>query len=195
MKLTAKRLLIFVLIALLSVSFGFGYDAAATAIEKHRYPQPQRFSALVYEQAEAFGVPSNVIFSVILCESDFVSDALSEDGAVGLMQITPKQMEAVYTEILHEPIPDAGILYDPKTNLRVGVARLSHLYQIYGVWDTVYAAWHAGEAAVDNWLLDESCLNEQGQLTNIPKRETAKFVSRAKKSAEMYSKLYSNQRR
>ena len=192
MKLTAKRLLIFVLIVLISVGFGFGYDVAATAVEKHRYPQPQRFSALVCEQAEAFGVPANVIYAVILCESDFVSDALSEDGAVGLMQITPAQMEQVYTEFFHEPIPDAGILYDPKTNLRVGTARLSQLYQIYGVWDTVYAAWHAGESTVDAWLLDESCLNEQGQLTNIPYRETEKFVSRAKKSAEMYSKLYSN---
>lgn len=192
MKLTARRLVIFLLIALLSVGFGYGYDATATAIEKHRYPQPQRFSALVYEQAEAFGVPANVIFAVVRCESDFVSDALSEDGAVGLMQITPARMETVYAEILHEPIPDAGILYDPKTNLRVGTAWLSQLYQIYGVWDTVYAAWHAGEETVDAWLLDESCLDEQGQLTNIPHRETAKFVSRTKKSAEMYAKLYSN---
>ncbi|MBR7097806.1 MAG: lytic transglycosylase domain-containing protein [Clostridia bacterium] len=192
MRLTVKRLLIFLLIALLSVGFGFGYDAAATAIEKHRYPQPQRFSALICEQAEAFGVPANVIFAVVRNESDFVSDALSEDGAVGLMQITPSLMETVYTEILREPIPDAGILYDPKTNLRVGTAWLSRLYQNYGVWDTVYAAWHAGESVVDAWLLDENNLNGQGQLTNIPHRETAKFVSRTKKSAEMYAKLYSN---
>ena len=190
MKLTLRHLLIFVLLILLSVGFGFAYDGVATAVEKHNHPQPARYADLIEEQAETFGVPANIIWATVHCESDFAGDARSEEGAVGLMQITPALLERVYTEIFHEPVPESGILYDPETNLRVGTAWLSHLYQTYGVWDTVYAAWDAGTDATDGWLLDENCLNEQGQLTKIPNKDTAKFVSRMKKSAEMYSKLY-----
>ncbi len=190
MKLTLRRVLIFFLLAALSVGVGFGYDAVATAVEKKQHPMPSRYASLIEEQAEEFGVPAAIIWAVVRCESEFASNAVSEDGAVGLMQITPQQMEQIYSEILREPLPDAGILYDPKTNLRVGTAWLSHLYQTYGVWDTVYAAWQAGTDTVDGWLLDDEITNEQGQLAHIPDKATAKFVTSVKKSAKMYTELY-----
>ena len=190
MKLTVQRLLIFLLLIPLSIGFGFGYDAAATAVEKKMHPIPSRYAALIEEQAAEFGVPSAIVYAVVQNESDFVSDAVSADGAVGLMQITPDVMRDVYTNIFHENVPDEGILYDPKTNLRIGIARLSHLYRIYGVWDTVYAAWHAGTDVVDAWLIDADVINEQGRLENIPDKSTAKFVSHTQKSEKMYSKLY-----
>lgn len=190
MKLTVQRLLIFFLLIPLSIGFGFGYDAVATAVEKRMYPIPARYAPLIEEQAAEFGIPSAIVFAVVQCESDFVGDAVSEEGAIGLMQITPQQMSVVYAEIFHESAPDAGILYDPKTNLRIGTAWLSHLYRIYGVWDTVYAAWHAGMDATNAWLLDADVINAQGRLENIPEKSTAKFVSNAKKSEKMYTKLY-----
>ena len=190
MKRPFRKLLIPVLLLLLSIGFGLGFDAAATALERKKYPRPQRYAALIEEQAEAFGIPSPILWSMVCCESGFVSNALSEDGAVGLLQITPARMEQVYDEILREPIPDAGILYDPQTNLRVGAAMLSSLYQKYGVWNAVFAAWHAGSEAVDLWLADPDCLNGQGQLTNVPDTATAKFISEVETAAEMYTKLY-----
>ena len=190
MKRSLRRVVIPALLLLLSVVFGLVYDAAATAIEKIRYPRPAQFAAIVEEQAEAFGLPPAILWGMIRCESDFVSNTRSEDGAVGLLQITPTVMKTVYESVLREPTPDEGILYDPKTNLRVGAAWLSALYQRYGTWDAVYAAWHAGTEAADSWLSDESCLNEQGQLTKIPHQATATFVAEAKKSVAMYTKLY-----
>ncbi len=190
MKLTLRRVLIFLLLAALSVGVGFGYDAAATAVEKKRHPMPERYASMIEEQAEEFGVPAAIVWATVRCESDFVGDAVSEEGAVGLMQITPQRMEQIYTEVLHEPIPDEGILYDPKTNLRLGTAWLSHLYHLYGVWDTVYAAWAAGTDAVDAWLLDDAVTNEQGRLEHIPDKATEKFVTTVKKSAKMYTELY-----
>ena len=192
MKLTLRKLLILLLLIPLSIGVGFGYDAAATVVEKRQYPIPERYASLINDQAEAFGIPAAILYALAHSESDFVSDAVSENGAVGLMQITPQRMEKVYEEILHEEIPDAGILYDPKTNLRVGAAWLSHLYQKYGVWNTVYAAWHAGIDAVDSWLADDDLVNDRGQLEKIPDKSTAKFVAKVKKGAEMYTTLYFN---
>ena len=190
MKFTLQRLLILLLLIPLSIGVGFGYDAVATAVEKRQYPMPERYALLINDQADAFGIPAAILYAMVQSESDFVSDAVSEDGKVGLLQITPSRMETVYAEIFHEEIPDAGILYDPKTNLRVGAAWISHLYQIYGVWDTVYAAWHAGTDTVNTWLADENLVNDRGQPERIPDKATAKFVSKVKKSAEMYTSLY-----
>ena len=190
MKLTVQRITIFLLLAAISIGVGFGYDAVATAVEKRNHPMPNRYVSIIEEQSEEFGVPPAVIYAVIRCESDFVSDLSSDDGKIGLMQISPQLLETVYDEIFHEPIPDYGILYDPKTNLRVGTAWLSHLYQRYGVWETVYAAWSAGTDTTDEWLSNDTVVNEQGRLEQIPNKATAKFVTHAKKSEEMYQKLY-----
>ena len=190
MKFTSRRLLILCLVILLSVGFGFGYDATATAIERHRHPIPERYGALIEQQAQEFGVPASIIFAIVNCESKFVSNTVSEEGEIGLMQISPDLLSYVYTDLLHEPIPDAGILYDPKTNLRIGTAHLAHLYEVYGVWEIAYAAWHAGEETVDGWLIDQTYLDQDGRLKNIPDKTTEKFVSRVKKQAEMYTKLY-----
>jgi len=190
MKLTSKRLLILFLTILLSVGFGFGYDAVATAIERHRHPIPERYGALIEQQAEAFGVPPAIILAVVNSESGFVSNTVSEDGEIGLMQISPDLLKKVYANVLHEEAPDAGILYDPKTNLRVGTAHLAHLYETYGVWEIVYTAWHAGGDTVDIWLTDQTYLDKEGRLKNIPDKSTEKFVSLVKKQAKMYTKLY-----
>ena len=190
MKLTVQRVIIFLLLAAISIGVGFGYDAVATAVEKRNYPLPNRYASIIEEQSEQFGVPQPVIYAIIRCESDFAGDLSSDDGKIGLMQISPQQLETVYDELLHEPIPDHGILYDPKTNLRVGTAWLSHLYQRYGVWETVYAAWVAGTDTTDEWLSDDDVVNEQGRLEHIPDKTAAKFVAQAEKSEEMYQKLY-----
>lgn len=190
MKLTIQRVLIFLLLIPLSIGFGLGYDAVATAVEKRRHPIPTRYASIIEEQSHSFGIPPAILFAIVQCESEFVGDAVSDGGEIGLMQISPDLLATVYTELLHEPVPDDGILYDPKTNLRVGAAWLSHLYQVYGVWDTVYAAWYAGTDTADTWLSDDTVVNEQGRLENIPDKSTAKFVSQVKKSVKTYTELY-----
>ena len=190
MKLTLQRLLILFAIILLSVAFGFGFDAAATAIDKKNHPRPQNLEQAVGGNAQEFGVPEPILWATIKVQSDFSSNTLSDTGAVGLMQITPEEYDMICREILGEDPLDAGILYDPETNLRVGAAYLSRLYQRYGVWDTVYAAYHAGTDQVDAWLRDPTCVNNLGMLENIPQKETQSYVKRMKKAVSTYSKLY-----
>ena len=190
MKLTLQRLVILAVLIPASILFGIGFDAVATAVERSRYPQDERYAALIHGQSESFGVPPSIIWATVLLESDFVSNAVSGSGEIGLMQISPAMMDIICREVLGEPTPDAGMLYDPATNLRLGTAWLSALYERYGMWESVYAAWHAGTGSADYWLSDPECLNEQGRLTYIPDKDTANFVSRMIKGAEMYTKLY-----
>lgn len=190
MKLTSRRLLILALILLLSIGFGFGFDAVATAVDKKNHPMPESLSGSISQNADAFGIPETVLWATVKEQSDFSSNRVGNGGAIGLMQISPTLYEQICREVLLEEPLDSGILYDPETNLRIGAAYLSMLYQRYGVWDTVYAAYYAGTDKVDTWLKDPECVNAQGRLENIPEKEARDYVKQMNKSVRAYSELY-----
>jgi soluble lytic murein transglycosylase len=189
-KLTARRLLILGGILILSIGFGLGFDAVATALDKKNHPMPDTLSASVERYADEFGVPETVLWATLKEQSDFSSNLVGDGGAVGLMQISPALYETVCRELLFEEPMDPGILYDPETNLRIGAAYLSHLYQRYGVWDTVFAAYHAGIDQVDAWLKNPEYVNARGRLENIPQKETRDYVTQMNQSVRTYSELY-----
>ena len=188
MKITLQRLLAFLALIALSVGFGFGFDAVATAIEKKNHPRPESISAYISANARQFGIPEPILWATVCQSSNFASNALGEDGAIGLMQITPERYLEICELLGEEPL-DSGILYDPETNLRLGTAYLSHLYRRYGVWDTVFAAYFAGTEATEAWLADEETVTPMGTLQNLP-RETERFVKEMNDSVALYGKLY-----
>ena len=190
MKLTVWRVLAFFLLLALSVGFGFGFDAAATAFERHRYPLYEPLVASVAKNAEAYGVPEPIVWATVKCGSDFASNAVSENGAIGLTRLTPAQFAFICTELLEKETPDTGMLYDPETNLQAGCAYLSYLFGRYGVWEHAFAAYAAGTDTVDAWLAEPDRLSEQGVLTDIPDAQTARYVREMNKTAEFYTKLY-----
>ncbi len=190
MKLTVWRVLAFLLLIALSVGFGFAFDATATAIEKHRYPRPEELSEAVARESAAHAIPEAVIWATMHSGSNFASNAVSPEGRIGLMQITPERFDAIREELLGLDATDAGLLYDPATNLSAACAWLSHLYEHYGVWDLVYAAYHVGTEAVDAWLSDPALTDEAGVLVRIPDPDAADYTARMKKTVSYYESLY-----
>jgi soluble lytic murein transglycosylase len=189
-KLTVWRVVAFLLLCALSVGFGFAFDAAATAVERHAYPQKAELADAVSRNAEEYGIPEAILWATLRSGSHFASNAVSDSGAVGLMQLTPAQFGFICTELLGQEPLDAGMLYDPETNLQCGSAYLSYLYRYYGIWDLVYAAYRAGTDTVDAWLTDPACTNGQGVLTTIPDAEVAAYVTAMKKAVSLYRELY-----
>ena len=182
MKLTARRLLILGAILFLSICFGIAFDAAATAIDKKNHPMPDTLSASLERYANEFGVPETVLWATVKEQSNFSSNLVGDGGTIGLMQISPDLYESVCREILAEEPLDAGILYDPETNLRIGAAYISYLYQRYGVWDDVFAAYHARLEPTAHWeTIPEEILSQN---------ETQSYVKRMNKSVRIYSELY-----
>lgn len=190
MKWNVQRLIALLLLIALSVGFGFAYDATATAVEKNRYPRPEWLESAVQVRAEKYAVPEAMIWAVLRNESRFESNAVSEDGRIGLMQLTPDRFHFVATEIMEIDSPDAGLLYDPATNLEYGVAYLSYLYRQYGVWDLVFAAYCAGTGTVDAWLTSPAYTDENGLLIEIPDRDVAQYVKKMNKAVDLYRALY-----
>lgn len=190
MKLNARSFAIIAAILVLSIGFGFAFDGVATAIEKSRYPLAARYVDDIRAAADAYGIPEVALWATIKTESDFSSNLEGADGGIGLMQLTPDEFAMIQTDILGVTPEDKGLLYDPEKNLQCGAAYLSHLYQRYGVWETVFAAFDAGTEAVDAWLANPEYVSELGTLTSIPDPSTARFVKEVAKAREIYIKLY-----
>lgn len=190
MKFNAKSFAIIAAILVLSIGFGFAFDGIATAIEKKQYPLSTRYADEIRAVAAEYGIPEVILWATVRTESGFASNLEGEDGGIGLMQLTPDEFAMIQTDILKVPPEDKGLLYDPQKNLQCGAAYLSYLYQRYGVWETVFAAYDAGTATVDAWLSDSEHVTELGTLKNIPSPRTARFVRDVMKAHEFYIKLY-----
>lgn len=179
------RILPFALAVTVITAAFFGASAALSFIDRRLYPI--RYSVYVGYYSGVYGVPEEIVYAVILTESRFQRDAVSRAGACGLMQLMPATYEAVAYEL--ERIPDEIMIFDPGTNICCGVYLLSKLYEKYGCWETAFAAYNAGEAAVDLWISDDR-YSGSGRLTHIPYSETAGYVKKVRCAAESYKKIY-----
>ncbi|MEE0835949.1 MAG: lytic transglycosylase domain-containing protein [Clostridia bacterium] len=151
-----------------------------------RVTHPVLYEEYIEKYAEEYTVPEEIIYAVINTESSFDSSALSGAGAMGLMQITKE----TFWWLLSKNGEDISVekLYDPETNIKYGTYFLSILYEEYGSWDTVYAAYNAGRSRVNSWLSDNE-ITKNGKLVNIPYPETAQYVNRVSRNVTEYSKL------
>ncbi len=181
------RGVVIALLAVLSIGIGFLGDWIITGFEKNAYPCD--YNTYVDTYAEQYGVPQALVYAIIKTESDFDSGAESAAGARGLMQIMPETFRWLTDEILFEHLDD-GMLYDPETNVRYGVYYLSRLYDRYGNWKVVFAAYNAGPGQVDEWLEDPAYANGEGGLQKIPFKETRKYVQKVDKAWATYDRLY-----
>ncbi len=180
------RSIVIVSIILLSVICGFIFQTILDKVDRVNYPQ--KYSEYVEKYSYEYGIPEYVVYSVMKVESNFDSGAVSADGAVGLMQMMPDTFNWL-TSLRQENL-DSAMLHDPETNIKYGSYYLSYLYVRYGSWQEVYAAYNAGQGAIDKWLQDESLTDQNGKLVKIPFDETEEYVKKIEKANETYKRLY-----
>lgn len=182
---TLKAVCVILAIALLSVAIGL---LAQHFKEKYDLANhPKEYSEYVEKYADMYKVPEAICYSVIKCESSFNSAAVSTSGAVGLMQIMPDTFD--YLCNLAEEEHETGLLYDPETNIRFGIFYLSVLYERFGIWENVFAAYNCGPSRVSEWI-ENGMIDEDGKLTEIPIEQTATYVKRVTNAIEKYENLY-----
>ncbi len=90
-----------------------------------------------------YGVSSDVIFAVIQAESSFDPMALSDRGAVGLMQLLPSTAREVAQE-LNIRWTDDSVLWDPLTNIEMGTYYLRTLISRFNNVEVALAAYNHG---------------------------------------------------
>ena len=128
-----------------------------------RLRYPLEYENIVLGHAENYDLDPALIAAVIYRESGFDPDAVSESGAVGLMQLLPATADGI-AELTggSEFRPDD--LYEPELNVRYGAFYLRRLLTKYdGDLELALAAYHAGQGNVDR-----GC--ETGDGSSSPRR-------------------------
>lgn len=121
---------------------------------------PTKYDEIIKDAARTYGVPEKLIKSVIKQESNFIPNAVSGKGAVGLMQIMPST-----AELLNVPLEN---LTDPETNIMAGSKYLSEMLGRYdGRIDLALSAYNAGPKTVDNVMRVPNIAETKDYVKNI----------------------------
>jgi soluble lytic murein transglycosylase-like protein len=110
---------------------------------KSSRPNRAQVMAMIPTVAARYGVEEELMRAVVAAESNYNAHAVSNAGAVGLMQVMPATA-ADYG------VSSVDALFDPETNLRTGARHLKRLLNKYdNDYGRVIMAYNAGEGVVD----------------------------------------------
>ena len=146
--------------------------------ERLRYPL--HYEQIVVGHAENYGLEPHLVAAVIYQESKFDADAVSESGAVGLMQLLPATAQGIADRTGGSGWHERDLV-NPELNVRYGSWYLRHLLDKYGNEELALAAYNAGQANVDRW-------REEGGGIQFP--ETRHYVHRVQELKAIYARAY-----
>ncbi len=149
---------------------------------------PRKYVDEINMYAKEFSIPRYMLASVINIESGYKVDAESRAKAKGLMQLklsTARDMaNDLDLEINEESIFDTGI------NIRLGAKYLRYLLDMFdGNITNALASYNWGLGNVREWIGGGN-VNSNGEIINIPVRETRDYLSRYKVNSFIYKNLY-----
>ncbi|TXT41024.1 MAG: lytic transglycosylase [Comamonadaceae bacterium] len=123
-------------------------SARTTVAVMHTLPAYKAAQGSVNEASEIYGVNANLIKAVVATESAFNPIAVSNKGAVGLMQVMPDTAKR-YGVQSDRGASISAKLTDPELNIHTGTRYLADLLrQFGGQTELALAAYNAGEGAV-----------------------------------------------
>jgi len=111
----------------------------------------EQVAATIVHDANLHGIDPNLVLAVIHIESRGNTYALSPVGAMGMMQIMPPTGEELAAR-LNIPWQGSQTLFDPQSNVRMGIAYLKQLENRYGSMATALAAYNWGPGRIDSRL-------------------------------------------
>jgi len=149
----------------------------------YRLRYPLSYEQIVRGHARNYDLEPALLAAVIYQESKFETQARSDAGAVGLMQLRPETAKgiALRTGGSRFRVED---LTNPEINVRYGSWYLRHLLDKYGDEETALAAFNAGQGNVDSW-------RREGK--GIAFAETRHYVDRIQELKRIYRDAYASE--
>ncbi len=119
--------------------------------------ETQKLSETILSLCREYNLDATFVLAMIQAESGFHVHAVSEAGAVGLMQVMPATATVVLKSETQTPVTKAALL-NPFLNVRVGIAYLAYLRDRYQGFSPYYllAAYNLGPAKLDELRLKKS---------------------------------------
>lgn len=170
-------------------------------VARHGAPDvPQRFWELLYprthwelitREAERNGVDPWLVSSIIRQESAFEPTVVSSAGAVGLMQIMPRDASRIAVSAGLGRTVRRADLFDVETSIRLGTHELaSKRTKMNDNEILAIAAYNAGEGAVSRWVADLPPDDIDRFIESIPYPETRLYVKIVLKNRHEYRRVY-----
>nr|WP_320146072.1 lytic transglycosylase domain-containing protein [uncultured Anaeromusa sp.] len=158
--------------------------------ENYRFPFPYR--PLVETYAASRELDPMLVAAVIQAESKFKPQAVSNQGARGLMQMMPETAQWVAHNIGEDAFFEEH-LNEPETNIRFGTWYLASLKQEFqGNEVLMLAAYNGGRGTVRQWMRTYGWNFSFQDVKAIPYGETREYVERVLSGRERYRQLYGN---
>lgn len=181
-----NRFFAVLLVIVLLAAFAFPY--VYSGIMKIIYPLKHEDTIKRY--ANEYDLDVYAVFGIIKAESNFVVDAQSHKGAMGLMQLTESTAWWIADKI---GMDDFSLkdLSEPETNVRMGCWYLDYLLDAYDEnLELALCAYNAGSGNVSKWLANEQYSDDGRNLDVIPFPETEQYVEKIKKYMKTYKEMY-----
>lgn len=105
-------------------------------------------SESILEVSDKYQISPQMIIALIETESSFDKNAISEKGAVGLMQLLPSTAADVARDLKIE-WEGAHLLHDPGLNIEMGAFYLNQLLERFDDMDLALAAYNMGPNRVE----------------------------------------------
>lgn len=191
-KKAVRRLVLAVFIILLAIAV----IAGKKAYQKSEYEfklasHPMEYQEYVDKYAREYGLDKYLLYAVIKTESSFDSEAVSNVGARGLMQIMEETFDWIQFRLGEEGETAYDDMFDPETNIRYGAYLVSYLLETFGQdVETAAAAYHSGAGQVSEWLDDGELSSDGKKLDEIPSSTASHYVDKIMKAYETYKELY-----
>ncbi|MCK9229763.1 MAG: lytic transglycosylase domain-containing protein [Syntrophales bacterium] len=115
------------------------------------------YEPYIDEASRKYNIDSRLLKAIVKVESNFNPRAVSEKGAVGLMQIMPENFAPLG---LRDP-------YNPQENILAGARYLREMINRYGELSLALAAYNAGPGAVDRYRTIPPFSETQSYVTEV----------------------------
>jgi soluble lytic murein transglycosylase len=170
------------LVGIVAAAFAvYVYETEPRWYERLRYPL--RYEQIVRGHADNYRLEPQLVAAVIYQESKFDADAVSDSGAVGLMQLLPATAQGIADRTGGSGWHERDLV-DPELNVRYGSWYLRHLLDKYDDEELALAAYNAGQSNVDRW-------RDQGVGIQFP--ETRHYVQRVLELKTIYARAYADE--
>ena len=151
---------------------------------------PVAYADFIQASADEYELDPYLVQSVMRCESSNDPLAVSDAGAVGLMQIMPDTGEWIAHKLDLDETYTQEQLPDPQTSITFGCWYLRFLSGRFdGNVMEMIAAYNAGHGTVEGWLEDPR-FSENDVLLTIPFEDTARYYEKVMTAYENYTTLY-----
>ena len=150
-----------------------------------------RFPVLYRDMVEASAQRNNIdpdwVYGVLRQESAFVTDARSEAGALGLMQLMP-QTGRMAGRRINLRVPNNSAILNVENNLKLGTSYLRTVLDVnHGHQVLATASYNAGPNRVREWLPESRPLDADAWVDTVPYNETRNYVKNVMAFTTVYA--------